>query len=58
MGNNTPIFSLIEILSPHERVSVRLGDLAISQWNQLPVDGAFTSSAGVKYMSDLIKKNV
>jgi len=39
-------------------VSVRLGDLAISQWNQLPVDGAFTSSAGVKYMSDLIKKNV
>jgi len=25
---------------------------------ELPVDGAFTSSAGVKYMSDLIKKNV
>jgi 3alpha(or 20beta)-hydroxysteroid dehydrogenase len=24
---------------------------------ELPVDGAFTSSAGVKYMSDLIKKN-
>ena len=25
---------------------------------ELPVDGAFTSSAGVKYMSDLIKKNL